>query len=84
MGQAKEHYNAKPLGANGSANCGASIGGFLCTVAGTLTITDADGTVLVNALPVTAGQFTRIPLLARSSAGCTVQLAGGAAGTLFT
>ena len=85
MGQAKEHYAAKPMAANSALKCGVTIAGFLCTVAGTLTITDADGTVLVNALPITAnGLFIRIPLLANTSAGCTVQLAGGAAGTLFT
>lgn len=85
MSQSKEHYNAKPMAANSSVNCGVSLGGFLCTVAGTLTVTDADGTVLVNALPITAnGLFIRIPLLSKSSAGLVVSLAGGAAGTLFS
>jgi hypothetical protein len=84
MGQSKEHYNPKPMAANSSVNCGVSLGGFLCTVAGTLTVTDADGTVLVNALPVAVGPFIRIPLLFNSSAGGKVTLAGGAAGTLFT
>lgn len=84
MGQVKEHYAAKPMAANSTLKCGVTIAGFLCTVAGTLTVTDADGTVLVNALPITAnGLFIRIPLLANTSAGCTVTLAGGAAGTLF-
>ena len=78
-----EHYNAKPMLAN-SAQQANSIGGFLCTVAGTLTVTDADGTVLLNALPVTAnGIFTRIPLSFKTNAGGVVQLAGGATGTLF-
>lgn len=85
MGQSKEHYAAKAMGANSSLPCGVTIAGFLCTVAGTLTITDADSTVLVNALPVDPARgFIRIPLLARTSGGCTVSLAGGAAGTLFT
>lgn len=85
MGQCKEHYAAKPMGADSSLVCGVTIAGFLCAVAGTLTITDADGTVLVNALPVDpAYGFIRIPLLSKTSAGCTVTLAGGAAGTLFT
>lgn len=79
----KEHYNAKPIAANGAQKVGNHIAGFLCTVAGTLTITDADGTVLVNALPVTPGPFIRIPLFFRTSAGGDVQLGGGAAGTLF-
>lgn len=81
----KEHYNVKPMAANSAQLCGPSIAGFLATVAGTLTVTDADGTVLVNAFPITPAMgFVRIPLLARTTAGCTVQLAGGAAGTLFS
>ena len=80
----KEHYNAKPIGVDGVQNCGASIAAFLAATAGTITVTDADGTVLVNAVPVAAGAFTRIPLLARTSAGCVVSLAGGASGTLFS
>jgi hypothetical protein len=82
----KEHYNAKPMAVNASQNCGASIAGFLAATAGTITVTDGDGsgTVLVNAVPLVAGAFTRIPLLARSSAGCVVSLAGGASGTLFS
>lgn len=84
MGQSKEHYNPKPMAANSSVDCGVSLAGFLCAVAGTLTVTDADGTVLVNALPVAVGPFIRIPLLFKSTAGGKVTLAGGAAGTLFT
>lgn len=83
MGQVKEHYNPKPMAANATQNCGASIAGFLPTVAGTLTVTDADGTVLVNAVPLTAGVYVKIPLLFDSSSGGKVVLAGGAAGTLF-
>lgn len=85
MGQSKEHYNPKPMAANSSVDCGVSLAGFLCTVAGTLTVTDAsDGTVLVNALPVVTGPFIRLPILFKSSAGGKVTLAGGAAGTLLT
>lgn len=85
MGQSKEHYTAKPMAANSTLVCGVTLAGFLCTVAGTLTVTDADGTVLINALPITAnGLFIRIPLFSNTSAGCRVTLAGGAAGTLFT
>lgn len=83
--QIKEHYSAHPMAADTTRTSpGVHIAGFLCTATGTLTITDADATVLVNALPVTAGAFTRIPLLFRTSAGGTVTLAGGAAGTLFS
>lgn len=85
MGQIKEHYRAKPIGVNGSLKIGVTLAGFLCTTNGTLTVTDADGTVLVNAHPCTAGQgFIRIPLLSNSSAGMTVTLAAGCAGTIFT
>jgi len=79
----KEHYHAKPMAANSMLPVGVLIAGFLPSVAGTITVTDADGTVLVNAVPVSAGVFTRIPLLFNTSAGGKVQLAGGAAGTLF-
>ncbi len=80
----REHYNPKPMAANAKQDVGNNISGFLCTAAGTLTVTDADGTVLVNALPVAAGgNFIRIPLSFRTSMGGFVQLAGGAAGTLF-
>ena len=82
--QVKEHYTGKPIAANGTIKCGVSIAGFLCTVAGTLTITDADATVLVSAVPVAAGAWVRIPLLANTTAGMTVTLAGGAAGTIFS
>lgn len=83
MSQSKEHYNPKPVAVNGSVLCGAAMAGFLCTIAGTLTVTDADGTVWLTALPVTPGLFIRIPLFFRTAAGGTVQLAGGAAGTVF-
>lgn len=83
--QVKEHYHGVPLGANAQRVCGVAIAGFLPLTAGTITITDADGTVLVNAYPVVAGgPFLWLPLLARTSAGLTVSLAGGASGTLFT
>jgi hypothetical protein len=77
-----EHYNAKPMADGDTLNVGASIAGFLSDGAAALTITDADGTVLVDGLVMGAG-FTRIPLFFRSSSGGTVACAGGA-GTLFT
>lgn len=85
MGQSKEHYAAHPMGANATRVCGVAIAGFLCTVAGTITVTDANGTVLLNAFPITAnGMFIRLPILAETSQGLTVTLGGGAAGTLLT
>jgi hypothetical protein len=79
----KEYYGAKPMAANATQKVGVAIAGFLPTVAGTITVTDADGTVLVNAAPIVTGQFVRIPLFFNTSAGGSVTLAGGAAGTLF-
>lgn len=84
----RERYNAIPMGANATQVVqGTHIAGFLCTVAGTLTVTGtaADGTTavtFVNALPVAAGQYVKIPLEV-TVAPLTVTLAGGAAGTLF-
>lgn len=79
----KEHYHAKTMGVNGSVKVGVLVAGFLAKVSGTITITDEAGNVIVDTVPVTAGEFTRIPLLLPTSAGGTVTLAGGAAGTLF-
>jgi hypothetical protein len=84
MGQSKEHYAAHAMAANATRVCGVTLAGFIAAVAGTLTVTDADGTVLLDAVPVATGVFLRIPLLTITSAGCTVTLAGGAKGTLFT
>lgn len=84
MGQCKEHYAAKPMGADSTLRVGIAIAGFLPTTAGSITITDADGTVLVATMTMTVGQFIRIPLFFRTSAGGDVTLSGGGAGTLFT
>lgn len=88
MTNVRERYNGVPIAANGNYKVqGTHIAGFLATVAGTLTVTGtaADGTsavTFVNALPVTAGQYVKIPLEV-TVAPLTVTLAGGAAGTLF-
>jgi hypothetical protein len=80
----RERFRPQPMAANSTYVIkGPNIGGFLCTVAGTLTLTDnTSGTVLVNAVPVAAGGFTALPFVFEASAGATVVLAGGAAGTL--
>lgn len=75
------------MAAGASYACtGHNIAGFLCTVSGTLSVTGTapDGTTavtLVNALPVTAGTYHKIPLLLNNP-GAVVQLTT-AAGTLF-
>jgi len=76
-------FRGQAMAAGSSAKIGGHhIAGFLCTVSGTMTITDADGTVTVSALPVTAGVYTKIPLNFNTSMGGTVALTT-AAGTLF-
>jgi hypothetical protein len=57
-----------------------SIGSFLAVTAGTITLTKLDGTVVLNAFPVAAGQVAYINL--RVGHSFTVTLAGGASGTL--
>ena len=57
-----------------------AIGGFLCVTAGTLTLTKADGTVLINAFPLTAGTYVPMPF--HCGPGATVTLGTGCSGTL--
>jgi hypothetical protein len=82
--QVEEYYRPKAMAANSQAQInGIHMAGFLCTVAGTITVTDADGTVHLNAMPIGTGSVS-IPLLFNTSVGAIVQLGGGAAGTLLT
>jgi ABC-type uncharacterized transport system permease subunit len=79
----KEFYRPATDGRKRSYRvAGIHIAGFLGTVAGTLTVTQDDGTVLLNALPVAVG-FNRIAIMLPNSGGSTVLLAGGAAGSLL-
>lgn len=83
MTAVRERYRPQPMAANTSYEIkGGQVGGFLAKTAGTLTITDADGTILVNAQPVAAGAYVPLPFLFSTGAGGTVALAGGASGTL--
>lgn len=60
-----------------------ALGGFLCTVSGSLSITATEGGAsIVSALPVTAGIFYPIPIVLPSG-GISAVLSGGAAGTYF-
>ena len=78
----QEQYTPQPMAANSSFVTGSQrIGGFICTTAGTLTVTTEAGTV-INALPVTAGAYVPLPIFLGTSGG-TITLAGGAAGTLL-
>lgn len=82
--QLRESFTPHAMAANASRNIpGARMGGFLTVTGGTITVTDFDGTVLVNAFPLTAGVYSPIPLNFASASGGVVALAGGASGTLM-
>lgn len=80
----QERYHAAAVGVNSTYKAGSGaatgIAGFLAVTAGTLTATRADGTIVVNALPVSAGVYYPIPFLMGHE--FTVTLAGGASGTI--
>lgn len=82
MANVQEVYGAEPFAANTAGTLfgtnGGNMGGFLCTVSGTLTLVSG-GVTVVNAVPVTAGVF--LPLPFTFAIGVTFTLAGGAAGT---
>lgn len=88
MGQVRERFSPKPMAANTTlAIAGPYLGGFLAKTSGTISIVakDATGTndvTLVDAVPVTAGIYTPIPIVVPAT-GYTVTLAGGASGTLM-
>lgn len=81
----KELFHPTPMAANAAAIVGGgNIGGFLAVTGGTLTVTSQQGTVYINAVPVTAGMYTPLPMVFPRPGGGTIQLGGGASGTLFT
>lgn len=82
----QERYAPRPVGANETISLtGASVGGFLCTTAGTVTLVRDDGqgntTTLVNAMAVAAGTYYPMPFYLGSNGG-TFTTAGGAIGCL--
>lgn len=88
MGYVRERFNPIPMAANANYNVtGMHIGGFLAKTSGTITVVskNAQGTAdvtLVDAVPVTAGIYTPLPMIF-PAVGATVTLAGGASGTLL-
>jgi hypothetical protein len=86
MSHITERYRPVPLGVNASYTVRSqALGFFLAKTAGTITVTNYDGTVLVDAVGVTAGVYLPIPILLmtpKNAAGGTVTLGGGASGTL--
>lgn len=89
----RETGRPEAIAANGSVTLGGGhMLGFLCVVSGTLTVTLIIGNMTgnptsvtaVDAVPVTAGIYTPIPITWPSvPQGCVVTLAGGAKGTLI-
>lgn len=80
----QERYNPKPVSAGTTTlppGC-TGLGGFLCvsSTSGTLTVTRADSTVLVNALPVTAGIYYHMPFLVGEGATVTLSNCTGTLG----
>jgi hypothetical protein len=66
----KQRYNPIVLAANATVTLtGDSIGCFLCTTSGTITIKDWKGNTIVNALSVTAGNFYHIPFFLNGNGG---------------
>lgn len=85
MSLVQEGYKPTVIAADGLATfpvC-AGIGCFLAKTAGTITIVDS-GTTIVNAHPVAAGGFYAMPFSCVNTTSVTVQLAGGASGTVGT
>lgn len=88
MGNVRERFSPKPMAANATIQVvGTEIGGFLAKTGGTISVVAKDslGTsdvTLVDAVPVTAGIYTPIPIVV-PAVGYTVTLAGGASGTLM-
>lgn len=77
----QDRYNPEVVGVSATIPLYSdAIGGFLAKTAGTITVTSANGTVLVNAHPVTAGSWTPLPFYI--GPGGTFTTAGGASGTL--
>lgn len=64
---------------------GREMGGFIAKTAGTITVNSTDPTtvLLLNAIPVAAGEVKWFPILIENGQGFTVVLGGGASGTLM-
>lgn len=63
---------------------GGSIGGFLCTVSGSIKLSegvDGSGNIIVDTVPVTAGVFLPMPFAIAPGTAVYATLTGGAQGT---
>jgi hypothetical protein len=78
----QEVYNPQRLTANTTAvlvNGPCAFGGFLCTAAGTFSLQDANGAVLIDPVALSVTQF--LPAGFVCGNGAKVVLSGGCAGT---
>ncbi len=77
-----ERYSPVVIGVNATETTSrTSVGGFLCKTAGTLTITGADGVVVIAAQPVSAGTWVDLHFFICKD-GLLATTAGGASGVL--
>lgn len=77
----QERYTPVVVGVNASVTLkGTSLGGFVAKTSGTITVIDGAGTTIVDAVPVTAGNYHPLPFY--MNGGGTVTTASGASGTL--
>jgi hypothetical protein len=84
MAAIQERYNPRVIGVNTTVTLTTqALGGFLVKTSGTITVVDAKGTTVVDAVPVTAGIYVPLPFYLQGNGG-TFTTAGGASGTLAT
>lgn len=75
--------NPRVIGVNGTIKLtNGKVKGFACTVSGTLTIKDGWDNTILDAFPVTAGQWHWLPFIFTPGDKAVATCAGGAAGTL--
>lgn len=81
----QESFNAKPMTVSGLLlAAGGALGGFVCTVAGTIKLSEGiagAGPTIVDTCAVTAGTFLPLPFTFAPDKQVYATLAGGAQGT---
>lgn len=79
----QELYHPEAVAANSTTIVqGQGLGGFIAVTAGTITVTNRAGVIVLNAFPVSAGAVYGLALFLGINS-YTVTLAGGASGTLL-
>lgn len=78
--QVQELFDYKRMTASGPLFVGnGQLGGFLCTTAGSVQVTETGGTDIVSTIAVTVGQYVSMPFSCGAGASCV--LSGGCIGT---